>query len=189
MLKNASGRYCYRDKDDWNLGSKSSGSNCAAHIDAKEGPLPVGAHTWRVHDGTDEWVYRTLTVTLLTTQAEVAAAEQRHKEAFAADSAARAAVAPGLPKTQSSLVDGLDKNVRSMLHSTMYNFVVFAVCCVLWGSLCSLNAGGWYDTSRVDICWICFALLHLDLQLRCKLWRGRYGWSTFWHFPEDFYRQ
>ena len=108
---------------------------------------------------------------------------------------------PGLAKTQSSLVDGLDKNVRSMLHSTMYNFVVFAVCCVLWGSLCSrglssteraersLASRGWYDTSRVTICWICFALLHLDLQLRCKLWRGRYGWSTFWHFPEDFYRQ
>ena len=96
---------------------------------------------------------------------------------------------PGLEKTQSSLVDDLDKNVRSMLHSTVYNFVVFAVCCVLWGSLCSLNAGGWYDTSRVAICWMCFALLHLDLQFRCKLWRGWYGWTAFWHFPEDFYRQ
>ena len=89
----------------------------------------------------------------------------------------------------SSLAKTVDMNVRSMLHSTWYSFCVFAVCCVLWGSLCTLNAGGWYRDSRLAICWACFALLHLDLQFRCKLWRRRNGWTAFWHFPEDFYRQ
>ena len=39
---------------------------------AKEGPLPVGAHTWDV-SGEDDWEDRMLTVTLLPTEAAVLA--------------------------------------------------------------------------------------------------------------------
>ena len=53
--------------------------------------MPVGSRTWLVVD--NDWVYRTLTVTLLPSEAAVKAAERRHNEALAAESAARAAVA------------------------------------------------------------------------------------------------
>ena len=67
VLKNTSGMYCYRHtpKDRWLLSNEfkpDSGIN-TAYIVAKEGPLPVGAHTWRVAVGC-EWVDRTLTVAL-----------------------------------------------------------------------------------------------------------------------------
>ena len=73
MLKNAKGRYCYRytPQNQWNLTdaqSKVGTNNCAAHIVAKEGPLPVGAHTWQVYhgkSGAGEWKDGTLTVGLL----------------------------------------------------------------------------------------------------------------------------
>ena len=68
VLKNARGYYCYRytPKDKWYLGNKFTPDKtaCHAYIVAKEGPLPVGAHTWRVADagtGADG----TLTVTLV----------------------------------------------------------------------------------------------------------------------------
>ena len=68
VLKNASGRYCYRHTpgDKWFLSSKFTPdkSTCTAHIVAKEGPLPVGAHTWTVYSG-GKWVDRTGTVGLL----------------------------------------------------------------------------------------------------------------------------
>eukprot|EP01045_Picozoa_sp_COSAG04_P020178 COSAG04_NODE_2040_length_4948_cov_1.674572_2_plen_190_part_00 len=70
MLKNASGYYCYRytPGDKWLLDSDFSPteSTCAGGmIVAKEGPLPVGAHTWRVDDGKGGWKDGTLTVGLL----------------------------------------------------------------------------------------------------------------------------
>eukprot|EP01045_Picozoa_sp_COSAG04_P051996 COSAG04_NODE_21920_length_364_cov_1.362264_1_plen_101_part_01 len=54
VLKNARGMYCYRHtpKDQWLLNSKftpDKGNN-HSNIEAKEGPLPVGAHTWQVPD-------------------------------------------------------------------------------------------------------------------------------------------
>ena len=71
VLKNANGRYCYRliASNKWNLGSKfePDKDRCTASIVAKEGPLPVGAHTWQLGP-TDiriaGWEGRTLTVTL-----------------------------------------------------------------------------------------------------------------------------
>ena len=69
MLKNAKGVYCYRytPNDSWHL-CRDFDSN-AANIMAKEGPLPVGAHTWECWVPTDSWMgfeyrSRTLTVTL-----------------------------------------------------------------------------------------------------------------------------
>ena len=69
MLKNASGCYCYRytPEDKWMLTDTwyDAGTNKGvASIVAKEGPLPVGAHTWRVYDGS-KWADGTLTVGLL----------------------------------------------------------------------------------------------------------------------------
>ena len=67
VLKNAKGIYCYRytPYDQWLLKHKFTpdDGNCNAFIVAKEGPLPVGAHTWRVYIG-GKWVGRTLTVGL-----------------------------------------------------------------------------------------------------------------------------
>ena len=70
MLKNASGRYCYRytPRDKWYLDDRVEPDNnmCSAAIVAKEGPLPVGAHTWQCwHDGMKKWMEGTLTVGLL----------------------------------------------------------------------------------------------------------------------------
>ena len=70
VLKNASGSYCYHyaPKDRWLLNTESTPDegNAFAAIVAKEGPLPVGAHTWQVWVG-GKWVEGTLTVTLLPT--------------------------------------------------------------------------------------------------------------------------
>ena len=66
VLKNVSGKYCsrYTPNDEWQLCSDPTKSASVANIVAKEGLLPVGAHTWRVWvDG--EWVDGTLTVGLL----------------------------------------------------------------------------------------------------------------------------
>ena len=37
---------------------------CSTHVVAREGPLPVGANTWKVR-GDGKWQKHTLTVTLL----------------------------------------------------------------------------------------------------------------------------
>ena len=72
VLKNANGRYCYRSapRDKWFLRDhfRPEDHHCNASILAKEGPLPVGAHSWKLGPsvlGTAGWVGRTLTVTLL----------------------------------------------------------------------------------------------------------------------------
>ena len=68
VLKSAKGMYCYRQAqtDKWLLNSKFTPDepNCKAAIVAKEGPLPVGDHTWKVADG-GKFVERTLTVALV----------------------------------------------------------------------------------------------------------------------------
>ena len=68
VLKNASGKYCHRytPKDMWFLNSKFTPDEgkASAHIVAKEGPLPVGAHSWQVWVD-KKWAERTLTVKLL----------------------------------------------------------------------------------------------------------------------------
>ena len=63
VLKNANGSYCYRHTpdDQWMLTDDKA--MCSAFIEAKEGPLPVGANTWQVLSG--EWGDGTLTVGLL----------------------------------------------------------------------------------------------------------------------------
>ena len=68
VLKNARGMYCYRHTplDKWllrNMFRPDSGVH-NGDIVAKEGPLPVGARTWRVWDG-GKFVDGTLTVGLL----------------------------------------------------------------------------------------------------------------------------
>ena len=67
VLKNARDMYCYRytPKDKWLINNKFSPDKANGNnIVAKEGPLPVGAHTWRVwFDG--KWQGYTLTVRLL----------------------------------------------------------------------------------------------------------------------------
>ena len=73
VLKNANGRsrYCYRynPTDHWYLHKQFTPDKSGnyGNIEAKEGPLPVGAHTWQVGDGKGGWVAggRTLTVGLL----------------------------------------------------------------------------------------------------------------------------
>ena len=85
--------------DEWHLSCSFEG-NRLAHIDDPAGPLPVGATTWNFRTSDGEWEpefddERTVTVTLLRTEAEVEAAEQRiiqrmHREALAATEAARA---------------------------------------------------------------------------------------------------
>ena len=122
VLKNARGNYCYRHapKDEWCLNDKFTpdGASCTAltnafaHIEAKEGPLPVGAHIWQVTNGSD-WVEGTLTVGLLvrpllpaprcrpvifgdapqTTDEDVAAAEEAAAAAAAEKAKAEAAKA------------------------------------------------------------------------------------------------
>ena len=68
VLKNARGKYCYRARpwDKWLLWTEFTPdeSTCNAYIVAREGLLPVGAHTWRCWvDG--KFVDGTLTVALL----------------------------------------------------------------------------------------------------------------------------
>ena len=59
--------YCYRHtpKDQWLLRRKldPDAAVCSAYIAAREGPLPVGARTWRVTEGSG-FYGRTITVTL-----------------------------------------------------------------------------------------------------------------------------
>ena len=68
VLKNANGKNCYRYKatDSWRVGSTHSPNNeiCNSRIVAKEGPLPVGAHTWWVYHSM-RWKERKLTVALV----------------------------------------------------------------------------------------------------------------------------
>ena len=70
VLKNAKGKYCYRytPRDNWYLSRAFTPDKSGnfGHIVAKEGPLPVGAHTWQVGDGKGGRVTggRTLTVGL-----------------------------------------------------------------------------------------------------------------------------
>eukprot|EP01045_Picozoa_sp_COSAG04_P011042 COSAG04_NODE_697_length_11055_cov_5.640471_10_plen_253_part_00 len=65
VLKNAKGIYCYRrtPTDSWLLSDTPHGDLCGGSIVAKEGPLPVGAHTWLVWS--DKFMDGTLTVGLL----------------------------------------------------------------------------------------------------------------------------
>ena len=69
VLKNASSRFCYRytPQDKWMLTDDTAdfakGVSTAAIV-AKEGPLPVGAHTWQVWDGSN-WADGMLTLRLL----------------------------------------------------------------------------------------------------------------------------
>ena len=68
MLKNDKGMYCYRyaPYSQWFLWKEFTPDSSLANavIVAKEGPLPVGAHTWQVISG-GKWVQRTLTVALV----------------------------------------------------------------------------------------------------------------------------
>ena len=70
VLKNDKGMYCYRytPKDQWMVDDRFTPDDdlCAAYVVAKEGPLPVGAHTWACapEDAADDWNEHTLTVTL-----------------------------------------------------------------------------------------------------------------------------
>ena len=89
VLQNEHGRYCYRHapSDEWFLHcylTPDEGTSCSAYIMAKEGPLPVGEHEWRVYGGAlSDWQGGTLAVTLLRSGAEVAAAAQRIQAANA----------------------------------------------------------------------------------------------------------
>ena len=72
VLKNAKGMYCYRHApaDKWLLWDwfTPDDPKSNARIVAKEGPLPVGAHTWQLGPstlGTAGWEGHTLTVGLL----------------------------------------------------------------------------------------------------------------------------
>ena len=70
VLKNAKGMYCYRyaPRDQWLLRPefKPDDGGSSGNIVAKEGPLPVGAHTWWVPDDSGtKLVDGTLTVGLL----------------------------------------------------------------------------------------------------------------------------
>ena len=80
MLKNANGRWFYRyvPEDHWFLRAEFTPDEvaCSACIMAKEGPLPVGARTWKVWIG-GKWEDGTLTVTL---QLDVTAHERRLAE-------------------------------------------------------------------------------------------------------------
>ena len=76
LLMNAKGMHLYHDKpkDMWCLNAKyfEPACTCTAHIDAKEGPLPVGAHIWQLSPAClgkpadSDWEGRTLTVTLVS---------------------------------------------------------------------------------------------------------------------------
>ena len=96
VLKNASGRYCYRytPGDRWHLASEHRPDSDLrnASIVAEEGPLPIGAHAWQVVVDND-WEDRTLAVTLLPTEAEVLVAERRFKAALEAEQVPKAAAA------------------------------------------------------------------------------------------------
>ena len=66
----AGNSYIYRSTwmDEWRVGSTHSPDeyDCAGFIEAREGPLPVGAHTWKCWDfDQGKWEEGTLTVGLL----------------------------------------------------------------------------------------------------------------------------
>eukprot|EP01045_Picozoa_sp_COSAG04_P027823 COSAG04_NODE_4155_length_2266_cov_1.691278_2_plen_465_part_00 len=95
VLKNAGGVYCYRypPKDQWFLSSHFTPDERKrnSYIVAKEGPLPAGAHTWRVRDE-GKWERRTLTASLLIGPAVAVAEARVAAEAAAANGAQLAAV-------------------------------------------------------------------------------------------------
>ena len=100
VLKNAKGKYCYRHtpKDKWFLRAEFTPDSGTANasILAKEGPLPVGAHTWQVwFDG--KRVGCTLTASLLIGPAVAAAEAQFAAEATATNAAQLAADKPPPP--------------------------------------------------------------------------------------------
>ena len=69
VLKNANGNYCYRytPTDKWLLSYnfRPDSDRCSAAIVAKEGPLPVGSHDWRVYNQKwQEWENRQMNVAL-----------------------------------------------------------------------------------------------------------------------------
>ena len=78
VLKNASGRYCYRytPGDKWLLGDEPHDTSCDANVIAPEGPLPVGTRTWNCWIDDVGWENHTLMVTLLHTEAEVMTEER-----------------------------------------------------------------------------------------------------------------
>jgi hypothetical protein len=68
VLRNGTGKFCYRyePNDEWLLSDKHTPDEDAATswIASAEGPLSIGAQTWRCYvDG--EWVDRSLSVTVL----------------------------------------------------------------------------------------------------------------------------
>ena len=73
VLKNANGMFCYRrvPTDRWLLRQQFTPDEgtCSAYIKAKEGPLPVGAHTWNVLISSGNWQGRKLRVGLLVRHA------------------------------------------------------------------------------------------------------------------------
>ena len=112
VLKNDKGMYCYRytPADSWFLNTEFTPDKgaCSAGIVAKEGPLPVGARTWQVSpkDVDEDWEEHTLAVTLLRTEAEVTAAEQRIRAAFEAVEASKAALATAQLESKTVSIEG-----------------------------------------------------------------------------------
>ena len=88
VLKNEQATYLYRHtvgfSNDWRASSDERGdwtehSDCSAYIAAPEGPLPIGPRTWKCWIDQYGWRDNVLTVTLLETEAEAAASEERFK--------------------------------------------------------------------------------------------------------------
>ena len=95
VLRNGRGRFCYRytRESQWRLSSRHrpTEDRSNSNIDAPDGRLPTGQHLWRCC--VDKvFSSRTLTVTLLPTAAEVAAAEGRIRQAQRALDATKAAL-------------------------------------------------------------------------------------------------
>ena len=102
--------YCFRYKpeDSWRFSHQfdPDTGKCCATIVAKEGPLPVGVRTWHCAAGNDGWENGTLTTTLLSTEAEVLAAERRTKAAWEAAQAANAVLATEQVEQASLSIEG-----------------------------------------------------------------------------------
>ena len=109
VLKSASGMYCYHyaPENAWHLNDAFTPDSrkCHATIVAKDGRLPVGAHTWEVWDG-KEWVEGTLTVTLLRTEEEVTEAKLRIQAEVEAAKAALAALATAQLASKTISIEG-----------------------------------------------------------------------------------
>ena len=122
VMKKAAGEfYCYRDvvNEQWALSTHSSSEDmdrADAHfiyVNAPEGPLPVGAHTWRLFRNDATWTDHTLTVAVLSTSEEATLAEQRCDAAFQAIQAPMiAAVRTQLDNAVGVLLEGHPDNVR-----------------------------------------------------------------------------